>query len=63
MPIFSSLGNLRRLAFLARRIKARAVSPEPVAELDDSVFLETTLVRSFSSFYVFTLSAPARGAG
>jgi hypothetical protein len=34
----------------------RAVSPERVAALDDSVFVETALVRSFWSSYMFTLS-------
>src|SRR5271167_969740 len=62
MRIFSSLGNLLRLACLARRIKARAVSPERVAVLDDSVFVETTLLCSFSSSYMFTLSGPTRSA-
>jgi hypothetical protein len=61
MRIFSSLGNLLRLACFARRIKARAVSPERVAGLDVSVFVETALVGSFSSSYMFTLSGP-RGA-
>jgi hypothetical protein len=63
MRIFSSLGNLLRLACLARRIKARAVSPERVAALDDLVLVETVLVGSFSSSYMFTVSGPARGAG
>ena len=43
------------------RVKARAVSPERVAVLDASIFVETALVGSFSSSYMFTLSGP-RGA-
>jgi hypothetical protein len=43
---------------VARRIKARAVSPNRVAGLDDSVFVETALVGSCSSSYMFTLSGP-----
>jgi hypothetical protein len=60
MQILSSLGNLRRLACFARQIKARAVSPERVAGLDDSVFVELALMGSFSSSYIFTLSDPRR---
>jgi hypothetical protein len=61
MRIFSSLGNLLRLACFARRIKARAVSPDRVAVVEDSIFVETALVGSFSWSYMFTLSRP-RGA-
>ncbi len=53
----------RRLARFAQRIQARAESPEQVAVLDDSVFVKTALVGSFSSSYWFTFSSPARDAG
>jgi hypothetical protein len=62
-PPSSNLPLVSQLPLFGDHSKARAVSPDRTAALDDSVFVETALVGSFSSSYMFTLSGPAEGAG